>query len=32
MGKKTLDDGKVDLRDRATGEERRVEVSEVGGG
>ena len=30
VGKKTLDDGQVDLRDRATGAERRVEVSQLG--
>ena len=30
VGKKTLDDGAVDVRDRATGEERRVPVAEVG--
>jgi prolyl-tRNA synthetase len=30
VGKKTLEDGKVDLRDRATGDERRVDVSELG--
>jgi prolyl-tRNA synthetase len=30
VGKKTLEDGKVDLRDRATGDERRVHVSELG--
>jgi prolyl-tRNA synthetase len=29
-GKKTLEDGAVDVRDRATGEERRVSVAEVG--
>jgi prolyl-tRNA synthetase len=29
IGKKTLDDGGVDIRDRATGEERRVPVAEV---
>jgi prolyl-tRNA synthetase len=30
VGKKTLDDGAVDVRDRGTGEERRVPVAEVG--
>jgi prolyl-tRNA synthetase len=30
VGKKTLEDGKVDLRDRATGDERRLDVSELG--
>jgi prolyl-tRNA synthetase len=30
MGRKTLDDGMVDVRDRATGEERRVDVADVG--
>jgi prolyl-tRNA synthetase len=30
VGKKTLEDGAVDVRDRATGEERRVLVAEVG--
>jgi prolyl-tRNA synthetase len=29
-GKKSLDDGAVDVRDRATGDERRVNVSELG--
>ncbi|MDQ3777323.1 MAG: proline--tRNA ligase [Actinomycetota bacterium] len=29
VGKRTLDDGAVDVRDRATGEERRVAVAEV---
>ncbi|HKC77448.1 MAG TPA: YbaK/EbsC family protein, partial [Gaiellaceae bacterium] len=29
-GKKSLDDGKVDVRDRATGEERRLSVAELG--
>ena len=29
VGKKTLEDGRVDIRDRATGEERRVSVAEV---
>ena len=31
VGKKTLDDGAVDVRDRATGDERRVSISELGG-
>jgi prolyl-tRNA synthetase len=30
VGKKTLEDGKVDLRNRETGAERRVEVIELG--
>jgi prolyl-tRNA synthetase len=30
MGKRTLEDGKVDVRERATGDERRVEVAEIG--
>jgi prolyl-tRNA synthetase len=30
VGRKTLEDGKVDLRDRGTGEERRLELSELG--
>ncbi len=30
VGKKTLEDGAVDVRDRATGEEKRVPVAEVG--
>jgi prolyl-tRNA synthetase len=30
VGKKTLDDGAVDVRDRATGEERRVPMAELG--
>ena len=30
VGRKTLDDGAVDVRDRATGEERRVAVAELG--
>jgi prolyl-tRNA synthetase len=30
VGKKTLEDGMVDIRDRATGDERRVPVAEVG--
>jgi prolyl-tRNA synthetase len=29
-GKKSLDDGKVDVRDRATGEERRLAVTDLG--
>ena len=29
VGKKTLEDGTVDVRDRATGEERRVSISEL---
>jgi prolyl-tRNA synthetase len=29
-GKKSLEDGKVDVRDRATGEERRLAVAELG--
>ena len=29
-GKKSLDDGAVDVRDRATGEERRVKVADLG--
>ena len=31
VGKKTLEDGAVDVRDRATGEERRVPVDELAG-
>jgi prolyl-tRNA synthetase len=31
VGKKTLDDGAVDVRDRASGEERRVPIGELGG-
>jgi prolyl-tRNA synthetase len=31
VGKKTLEDGAVDVRDRATGEERRVGMAELGG-
>ena len=31
VGKKTLDDGAVDVRDRATGSERRVPIAELGG-
>jgi prolyl-tRNA synthetase len=30
VGKKTLDDGAVDVRDRASGDERRIPVAEVG--
>jgi prolyl-tRNA synthetase len=30
VGKKSLDDGKVDVRDRATGEETRLALSELG--
>ena len=30
VGKKTLEDGAVDVRDRASGEERRVSVAELG--
>ena len=30
VGKKSLEDGAVDVRDRATGEERRVSVAELG--
>jgi prolyl-tRNA synthetase len=30
VGKKTLEDGAVDVRDRATGEEKRVNVAELG--
>jgi prolyl-tRNA synthetase len=30
VGKKTADDGAVDVRDRATGEERRVPIAELG--
>jgi prolyl-tRNA synthetase len=30
VGKKTLEDGAVDVRDRETGEERRVPISELG--
>ena len=30
VGKKTLDDGAVDVRNRATGEERRVPMAELG--
>jgi prolyl-tRNA synthetase len=31
VGKKTAEDGAVDLRDRATGEEHRVPIAELGG-
>ena len=31
VGKKTLDDGAVDVRDRATGAERRVAIADLGG-
>jgi prolyl-tRNA synthetase len=31
VGKKTVEDGKVDVRDRKTGEERRVPLGELGG-
>ena len=30
VGKKTLEDGKVDVRDRATGEEARVDLADLG--
>ena len=30
VGRRTLDDGAVDVRDRATGEERRVPIDELG--
>jgi prolyl-tRNA synthetase len=30
VGRKTLEDGKVDLRDRRTGKERRVDVADLG--
>jgi prolyl-tRNA synthetase len=30
VGRKTLEDGRVDLRNRETGEERRIELSELG--
>jgi prolyl-tRNA synthetase len=30
VGRKTLEDGKVDLRDRSTGDERRVSVADLG--
>jgi glycyl-tRNA synthetase (class II) len=29
VGRKTLEDGAVDVRDRATGEERRVAIGEL---
>src|SRR5262249_30818522 len=32
VGRKTFADGKVDIKDRGTGDERRVDVSELGGG
>ena len=32
VGKKTLEDGAVDVRDRASGEERRVPIGELGSG
>ena len=32
VGKKTLEDGKVDLRDRKTGEEKRVDIATLGKG
>jgi prolyl-tRNA synthetase len=31
VGKRTAEDGAVDVRDRATGEERRVPIGELGG-
>jgi prolyl-tRNA synthetase len=31
VGKKTLDDGAVDVRDRATGDEERVPIPELSG-
>jgi prolyl-tRNA synthetase len=31
VGKKTVEDGEVDVRDRKTGEERRVPLGELGG-
>jgi prolyl-tRNA synthetase len=31
VGKKTLEDGAVDVRDRASGEERRVPIADVAG-
>jgi prolyl-tRNA synthetase len=31
VGKKTLDDGSVDVRDRASGDERRVPIEDLGG-
>jgi glycyl-tRNA synthetase (class II) len=30
VGKKSLEDGKVDVRDRASGEETRLAVTELG--
>ena len=30
VGRKTLEDGRVDLRDRGTGEERRIDLSDLG--
>ena len=30
VGRKTLEDGRVDLRDRGTGEERRIALSDLG--
>jgi prolyl-tRNA synthetase len=30
VGRKTLEDGRVDLRERGTGEERRIQLSELG--
>jgi prolyl-tRNA synthetase len=32
VGRKTLEDGKVDVRDRRSGDEQRVSISELGGG
>jgi glycyl-tRNA synthetase (class II) len=29
VGRKTLDDGAVDVRDRSTGEERRVNIADL---
>jgi prolyl-tRNA synthetase len=31
VGKKTTEDGAVDVRERASGEERRVQIAELGG-
>jgi glycyl-tRNA synthetase (class II) len=31
VGKKTLEDGAADVRDRKSGEERRVPIGELGG-
>ena len=31
VGKKTTEDGAVDVRDRASGQERRVPIAELGG-